>query len=97
MPLDARFRGYLEKIIDGTLEAVPKFVQAVRHPKQNQGVSREPDEYAYGFVQGYIYASLRMAFIASKKREPNDEELNEIVEVIARRGAEIREAIFRAG
>jgi hypothetical protein len=96
MPLDPSYRGFLEKVIDGTLSDIPSFVKAVRHPQRNLGI-KDPDEYSYGFVQGYIIAAFMTAITAGKRKALGDEEFSEVFDVIARRGPEIREAIFKAG
>ena len=96
MPLDAGYRGLPEKLIDGMIIQTPTFVQGFPRRKQSLGI-RDESEYTYGYIQGHILALFTTAFAAANGKAPNQEELDEAIGVIARRGAEIRDAIYRAG
>lgn len=50
-------------------------------------------EYSYGFAQGYTLG----IFLGSHLTPLSREEMAEATVIIAKRGAEFREAIFKAG
>jgi hypothetical protein len=96
MPLDANDRGVLEKIIDSSTKQFTALTASFRNVKTQLAVKDER-EFVYGWAQGYIYGTFCGAFIISKQRQLTDDETSEVFKTIARRGNEIREAIFKAG
>lgn len=91
MPLSASDRGELEQAIDSAIFQMGKFVRGMRSLRQELSL-RDVAEYSYGFAQGCTLG----VFVASHGTL-SKEEWGEAAGVIAKRGAEFREAMFKVG
>ena len=96
MTLDANSRGALESIIDGVIKQTPSLVETFRKAKSRMQITNESD-YVFGLESGVIFGSFTALLISLKNRQPDLEELDQIMDILIRRSREIRDAIFNIG
>ncbi|MCE9651496.1 MAG: hypothetical protein K8Q89_00290 [Nitrosarchaeum sp.] len=95
MGLNEFDRGSLDKIID----------QAINHSKENLNMFIDPkvkqgfhltnvEDFVFGMVYDEIFHKFGNHFTTFNRRLPNQSENDEIVQVIIKRLAEIRQAIY---
>jgi len=94
--LDVGTRGTLERIIDKTINHIPHQVRLFRLKKTKLQIKDE-NEFVYGLAFGDIYGTFLLYFASIMERQPTDNELDEMIDIIDRRAREIRDAIFKAG
>ena len=105
MALSPEDRGMLEKIIDLQIQNIPKNVAFTRDEKVKKGLMINND---YDFVMGQVFSSIISAFssyymdklktsLILPTPQQFQDSLQEAVDVIIRRIAEVRKAIFDCG
>jgi len=92
MPLSPSDRGLLELAIDKAIEQMRRFVRTMGGLTRELTI-KDVAEYSYGFAQGYTLG----IFIASHTPPLSKQDRAEAAGIIAKRGAEYREAIFKVG
>ena len=99
MGLKGEDRGMLEKIIDQQVSSIGKHVKIWRSPEyQKLYQIKDPDDFAYGHAQGSIITKFETYYgLVYHNKNPTDDEIDEIAEIILKRSREIKEAIFKSG
>ena len=98
MPLDNQMRGALEKIIDSELEHIPNWLMIFRDIElKKQLMLKDENEVVFGMVWGEVITSFLSNFIDKYKRTLSDSERGEMIKILIKRSAEIRNAILDAG
>ena len=98
MVLDQTMRGTLEQIIDSMIKEIPRLVRVLFEPSQKAQLHIQNEkDFALGIALGGIYQTFSVFFLSVQKRYPNDQESSEIRNIILRRTAELRDAIFSTG
>jgi hypothetical protein len=98
MVLDPRTRGTLEQIIDSFIQIIPNFVKPLFDPQQRvRWHIQNQNDFSIGFSLGSICSIFLNYFHSIYGRYPNKDEILEAMDIIHRRTAEIRDAIFKVG
>jgi hypothetical protein len=98
MDLDTETRGLLDKIIDNVVKTAGETVKVFFNPEPKKDLHiQNENDFAYGFALGMIQQTFLTGFLVMHMRIPNEGEKSEIGQVIFRRLAEVRDAIFKAG
>jgi hypothetical protein len=98
MALNATMRGLLEKMIDIQVKDAKGMAASARMPefKKKMSLTSEGD-FLVGMAFGSIFHSFSTAYRSAYGRMPSEEEVQEISDIIIKRMAEVRNAIFNAG
>lgn len=90
MPLDPKLRGIIEQAIDKKMEAAKDkaFLGSLKH-----FYSSRNHEFLYGFFAGWTFSESHVAAQAHLKRELDEEEYKEMLEVIERRTRQIDDTL----
>lgn len=98
MVLDVRTRWTLEQIIDGIVRGIPSFAKLLFDPqvKEQMHVQNQND-FSLGFALGMIQNEFWTHFYKVYGRLAYQDEILEVSDIIYRRSADIRNAIFNAG
>jgi len=98
VPLDTETRGVLDKTIDIAIQELPYMVKIYRMPKfKSYMMLKEENDFVFGYVWGHVITTMSTYIQSSQKRPPRDDEMEEVNEVMIRRSADIRKAIFDTG
>jgi len=96
MSLGPEDRGVLEKIIDGAIMEIPTQMLAFRDPRIMELMAiKEQNDLIIGMALGYIVGRFLTYFFANHIRVATFEELLEVYQVVLKRSAELRSAIFK--
>jgi hypothetical protein len=97
-PLDEKIRGILEGIIDRAIKSIPDQMKLFinRENKARMQIQSEND-FVLGMTLGIINQRFLYEFIDLNQRVPDNEEFSQVVDIIFRRTAEMREATFKSG
>jgi hypothetical protein len=91
-------RGTLEQTIDKVISQIPAMVEATRDPYLKSHLQiKEENDFVMGLAWGKIYTEFVAYLIASRGSSYDDEEGDKIAQIVMRRSAEIRNAIFNGG
>jgi hypothetical protein len=97
MVLDLTMRGVLEQYIDAVVIEIPNIVTVFfDHLRKAQLQIQNERDFALGIALGNIQHAFLTYLDYIQRRPPNHEELTQIAEIIFKRTAEIRSAIFNA-
>jgi hypothetical protein len=96
--IESTDRGTLEQTIDSVINQIPVMVKAVRDPAFKSLLQiKEGNDFVMGLAWGKIYTEFVAYLIASRGTSYDKEEGDKIAQIIMRRSAEIRDAIFNGG
>jgi len=91
-------RGILEQTIDNVIDQIPDMIKTARDPSFKSLLQiKEGNDFVMGLAWGKIYTEFVAYLLASRGSPYDDEEGNKIAQIIMKRSAEIREAIFNCG
>jgi hypothetical protein len=91
-------RGALEQTIDNVIGQIPTMARAARDPSFRSLLQiKEGNDFVMGLAWGKIYTEFVAYLLATRGRSYDDNEGHEITQIITRRSAEIRDAIFNNG
>jgi hypothetical protein len=93
--LDENMREALDQLINRTIISFHTVMSSIRTDKTDFHILNEPD-YALGLAHGMIVTGFTSDFKSQYKREPNQEEMTEVSEVLFDRTDDLREAILRS-
>ena len=98
LAFQAEDRGMLEQIIDKVIGQIPSMIDATResHFKSLLQIKEEND-FVMGLAWGKIYTEFVAYLIASRGSSYDKEEGDKIAQIVMRRSAEIRDALFNGG
>lgn len=95
--LEPQIRDTLENIIDQWVQAFPDRIRSARKDvRWAPNVQNEAD-YTLGYTHGAIRASFIAAFASSYKRDPSEEDMREVDNIIFRRNGDFKDAILESG
>jgi hypothetical protein len=91
-------RGALEQTIDSVIGQIPTIARAARDPSFKSLLQiKEGNDFVLGLAWGKIYTEFVAYLLATRGRTYDDKEGQKIAQIITRRSAEIRDAIFNNG
>ena len=91
-------RGTLEQTIDSVIAQIPTLVKTARDPYFKSLLQiKEGNDFVMGLAWGKIYTEFVAYLIASRGSSYDKEEGDKIAQIVMRRSAEIRDAIFNGG
>jgi hypothetical protein len=92
--LDDKMKGALDHLISRTIISFHTVMSSIRIDKADFNIQNESD-YALGLAHGMILAGFISDFKDHNKREPNQEEMTGVSNILVDRTAELREVILR--
>jgi len=96
--MDITDRGTLEQTIDSVIAQIPTLIKTARDPYFKSLLQiKEGNDFVMGLAWGKIYTEFVAYLIASRGHSYNKEEGDKIAQIVMRRSAEIKEAIFNGG
>ena len=96
MALDATTRLFLEQTIDTVVQNVHNLVKVFFNPDVRAQLHiQNQDDFVLGTGLGIIQQTFFAYFVSEHGRYPNEQEHSETVDIILRRAADIRNAIFK--
>jgi hypothetical protein len=93
--LDDKMKGVLDHLINRTIFSFHTVMSSIQTDKVEFHIVNESD-YALGLTHGMILTGFVSEFKNQHKREPNQEEMTEVSEVLFERTDELREAILKS-
>jgi hypothetical protein len=93
--LDENMRETLDQLINRTIISFHTVMSSIRIDKADFHIQNELD-YALGLAHGMIVTGFVSDFNTQNKREPNQEEMIEVTEVLSDRTEELKEAIIKS-
>jgi hypothetical protein len=93
--LDDKMRGVLTHLIDRTIISFHTVMSSIRIDKADFHIQNELD-YALGLAHGMILTGFMSDFKDQNKREPNQEDMTEVGNVLFDRTDELRKAILES-
>lgn len=99
MGLDPTDRGLLEKHIDAQIKGIPALMKTMRSSEMKKFLQvKDESEVVFGMVLGAVLEKFYFYYTLSKfsQQVPLDI-MVEIIDIVMRRAAEIKDAIFKCG
>jgi len=99
MGLDATDRGLLEKHIDAQIKGIPALMKTMRSSEVKKFLQiKDESEVVFGMVLGGILEKFYFYYTVSKfvQQVPLDA-MFEVIDIVMKRSAEIKDAIFKCG
>jgi len=98
MALSNDERGYLEKRIDKSINEVKGTIEIARTENNRKEWQIQNDgDFALGWEMGVIFDNFALYLTMSRQRNPEQEDIEQAVQIITKRVREIKEAIFKCG
>jgi len=98
MALSDEERGFLEKLIDGSIKEIKSTIDIARNESNRKEWQIQNDgDFALGWAMGTIFDNFALYLTNSRQRNPEHEDIEQAVEIITKRVREIKEAIFKCG
>ena len=98
MALSNEERGYLEKRIDKSIKEIKSTIEIARTENNRKEWQIQNDgDFALGWEMGVIFDNFALYITNSRQSRPDDEDIEQAVQIVTKRVREIKEAIFKCG
>ncbi len=98
MTLSNEERGFLERRIDSSIKEIKTTIVIARNEDNRKEWQIQNDgDFALGWALGTIFNDFAFYYSNIRQSKPNQEEMDEAIEIISKRVRELKEAIFKCG